>query len=272
MRQTWRLLLAALVVSLSACATTGTSTEALQGGDDRPDTLAETFVKLGIGYMQQGQRELALGKLQRALELDPNLPSAHNAIAILYERLGQTELASRHYQRAVSLGPQDSNAHNNYGTFLCNRNELDRAEEQFLLALKNPLYATPELAYENAGQCALRKPDLAKAETYFRSALQLNPKLASSLYQMSVINHERGDYLPARAYLQRYTEVASHTPQSLWLGIKIERALGDKNAVSSYALLLKSNFPDSDEARLLQESEGTARAKPRSSLKKHDDT
>lgn len=247
-----------LMLVMSACSTTPTSNSSnipQPNAGDRPDTLAETHVKLGIGYLQQGNRELALSKLQRALQLDPRLPSAHNAIAILYEQLGETRLAAQHYQNAVNFGPQDSNAHNNYGAFLCKNNDLDKADEQFLLALRNPLYATPELAYENAGLCAMRKPDVNKAENYFRNALQINPRLPSSLYQMALISFDRGQPLPARAYLQRYMEVAQPTPQSLWLGIRIERALGDRNAVSSYALLLRSNFPDSEEARLLQESE-----------------
>ncbi len=248
-------LMVASSVVLSACSSTGKSSDTLTPTADRPDTLAETNVKLGIGYMQQGKPDVALGKLQRALELDPGLASGHNAIAILYEQLGKLDLAGEHYQHAVELKPQDSAARNNYGAFLCGkRNQLDKAEQQFLEALKNPLYDTPEFAYENAGLCAKRKPDMAKAEQYFRKALELSPRMPGSLYQMSLINFEAQRYLPARAYFQRYAEIARHTPQSLWLGIRIERELGDKNAVSSYSLYLKSNFPDSEEARLLRES------------------
>ncbi|MDP1707926.1 MAG: type IV pilus biogenesis/stability protein PilW [Gammaproteobacteria bacterium] len=251
-------LLAMLAVGMlaGACSSTGRQSDALKATEDRPDTLAETHVKLGMGYMQQGKPDIALGKLQRALELDPNLASGHNAIAILYDQLGRVDTAEEHYKRALALAPQDSSAHNNYGTFLCSRrNRLDEAEQEFLKALENPLYATPELAYENAGLCAQRKPDLVKAEQYFRRALELRQTLPVSLYQMALINFETGRHLPARAYLQRYAEVASHTPQSLWLGIRIERVLGDKDAVASYSVYLKGNFPDSDEAKLLQASE-----------------
>ncbi|MEO5574116.1 MAG: type IV pilus biogenesis/stability protein PilW [Gammaproteobacteria bacterium] len=245
-----------LAVSLSACAATNTKNTAQTNAGDRPDTLAETNVKLGIGYLQQGRRDLALSKLQRALEISPNLASAHNAIAIVYEQLGQLDEAEQHYLKAVSLSPKDSNSLNNYGTFLCKRNELAKAEQYFLRALENPLYATPALAYENAGLCAQRVPNTVKAEKYFRDALQINPRLSGSLYQMAVISFDRGEYLPARAYLQRYAAVAQHTSQSLWLGVRIEQMLGDKNAISSYALQLRSTYPDSDEARLLQKSDG----------------
>ncbi len=250
--------LVGLALMLSACTTTNTSDTLQANAGNRPDTLAETHVKLGVGYLQQGRRDLALSKLQRALELNPNLASAHNAIAIVYEQLGQLDEAGRHYQQALKLTPNDSGVLNNYGTFLCRRNELDKAEQYFLRALENPLYETPAQAYENAGLCAVRVPNTVKAEKYFRSALQINPRLPPSLYQMSVINFDRGEYLSARAYLERYAAGAKHTPQSLWLGIQVERMLGDKNAASSYALQLRSTYPDSQEARLLQESESIA--------------
>ena len=52
-------------------------------------------------------------------------------------------------------------------------------------------------------------------------------------------------------YLQRYLEVGKHTSKSLWLGIRIERDLGDNNAASSYAMLLKAKYPDAPETREL---------------------
>jgi type IV pilus assembly protein PilF len=247
-----------VVLILSACSTTNTSDTLQTNAGDRPDTLAETNVKLGVGYLQQGRRDLALSKLQRALELSPNLASAHNAIAIVYDQLGQLDEAGQHYQKAVSLAPKDSSVLNNYGTFLCKRNQLSEAEQYFLRALENPLYETPALAYENAGLCAVRVPNTVKAEKYFRDALQINPRLPVSLYQMAVISFDRGDYLSARAYLQRYGAVAKHTPQSLWLGVRVEQMLEDKNAAASYALQLRSTYPDSQETQLLQKSEGLA--------------
>ena len=71
---------------------------------------------------------------------------------------------------------------------------------------------------------------------------------------MSELTFKQNNYMSSRGYLQRYLEVGRHTPKSLWLGIQVERILGDKDAVSSYALMLKNNFPDSEETRLLNES------------------
>jgi type IV pilus assembly protein PilF len=95
---------------------------------------------------------------------------------------------------------------------------------------------------------------LDAAETHFRNALKKNPRVAVALIQMSQISYETASYLSARAYLQRYLEISPHTAKSLWLGIRVERELGDKNVLSSYTLLLKNKFPDSEEVELLNDS------------------
>ena len=56
----------------------------------------------------------------------------------------------------------------------------------------------------------------------------------------------------ARAYLQRYAEVAQHTAESLWLGVRTENQLGDKDQMASYGLKLRAKFPDSEQAKYLQ--------------------
>lgn len=239
----------ALGLGAAGCTTTG------QVGERNLRAAAEANVHLGVGYLQQGKYDLALAKLEKALEQDPSLPSAHNVIAVLHERLNQPDLAERHYRRALSLAPDDAGTHNNYGRFLCMQNRLREAEEQFLVALKNPLYQTPEVARTNAGICALRVPDKAKAEEHFRSALKANPHYREALIEMAKLSLEQENYMLARAYLQRYLEVGPKSAESLWLGVRIERKLGNRSAAASYALLLKSNFPDAEETRWLLQSE-----------------
>jgi type IV pilus assembly protein PilF len=224
------------------------------GAPQTANPTAELQTQLGIGYLREGKLELAWIRLQRALDADPNYSTAHNAMAVVQERLDDPQKAEEHYLLAVSLNPADSAAQNNYGRFLCSQKRFEEGEQRFLQAAKNPLYAQPEIAYANAGLCMKQAENLDKAERYLRSALQINPRIPPALIAMSDISfiHER--YLPARGYLQRYLELARHTAHTLWLGVQIERQLGDKNTASSYALMLKSTYPDSHETRLLLES------------------
>ena len=122
-------------------------------------------------------------------------------------------------------------------------------EEIFLSVADNPLYPVPEVTIINAGTCTLRtnKRDLAK--TYFKRTLSINPRVSVALIQSAQITYDNKNYLNSKGFLQRYLDVSNHIPTSLALGIKIEMALGDKNAVSSYELMLRNNFPDSVEAK-----------------------
>ncbi|MDE2089920.1 MAG: type IV pilus biogenesis/stability protein PilW, partial [Gammaproteobacteria bacterium] len=224
--------LSLLLVLVSVAYLSAGCTPSYQPREEQQSTAtkaAEINTQLGIIFMQQGKRDLALKKLKQALRQDSGLPSAHEAIAILYQELGETRKAGEHYEEAARLDPKDPIIQNNYGAFLCSQNKVKQAERHFMIAIKNPLYKTPQDAYTNAGLCMLRIPDRNKAEGYFRKALQVDPKAPIALREMARFNYHAAHYLNARAYLQRYMAVAPQTPDTLWLGIRIERKLGDQN-------------------------------------------
>jgi type IV pilus assembly protein PilF len=225
-----------------------------------PNKIAENNMLRGIEYMRLQQDDRALKLLKEAVKLDRHYAEAHNALAVFYERrLRDYEKAKQHYQMALALKPNGSDNHNNYGQFLCGRNRWEEAEKHFLKALENPLYKTPEIPLTNAGLCALRNKHPIKGETYLRQALQRLPNIPIALYYMAQLSYEQKRYMPAREYLQRYLEVAKHTPQTLWLGIRIERALNNRDTEASYALLLRKRFPDAVETLLLNQTEVSKR-------------
>ena len=221
---------------------------------ERSNEVAETNLNLGIAYLKRGEYEKSLEKLNKALEADPHYTLTLNALGLLYQKLGDNAKAEQYFKQALGIRSNDPYTLNNYGQFLCANNRFDEAQNAFMSAAKNPLYETPEISITNAGTCALKNDQPDIAEKFFREALDKNPKVPIALIQMSQLSYDQGNYLSARGYLQRYLAVSKHTPASLWLGIQIEQQLGDKNTLSSYALLLKHKFPDSDEAKLLQES------------------
>ena len=72
---------------------------------------------------------------------------------------------------------------------------------------------------------------------------------------MAEISFEQKNYISARAFLQRFNESSQPTPKSLWLRIRTERILGDRDAVASSAMLLKGKYPAAEETQLYLESE-----------------
>jgi type IV pilus assembly protein PilF len=112
------------------------------------------------------------------------------------------------------------------------------------------LYGTPNLAYANAGICSKRKNDIQNAERYLNKALELQPLTYSAAQHLAEIQFNRGDAGLAKKTLQNAL-VAAPTSETLWLGIRIARALGDKNDEASYSLELRRKFPNGKEAQLL---------------------
>ena len=251
-------ILVCVVVAVMLAA--GTSTAERQREKENATRAAASYTELGIEYFRQGRYELSRTKLERALELDPDFPQAHGAIAVLYEKVGETGLAEKHYKKALRLSPDDSGSQNNYGQFLCFQGRYKEAQEKFMKAANNPFYPSPQVPLTNAGLCAKRVLDAEQAEQNFRKALQVDPKFAPALLQMAVLKFEQGRFLSARAYLERFQQVAKHNPGSLWLAFQTEFALKDNNASGRYALLLRKNFPRSEEAVLLLEWENERRS------------
>lgn len=239
-----------LSLTLAACQSSSTLSKPQS---DRAK-LAEINTELGGQYMSNGEYQIAMDKLKKAIELDPHHVDAHSTLGLLYGVLGQYELAEASFKQALHIDANNSAALNNYGQFLCQRGRYEEGEKSIMKAVENPLYRNAENAYYNAGVCALTGGRLEQADGNFRKALELDPQMAPALLQMAGLSLQQQHALQGRAYLQRYTALAEPKASSLWLGVQIERQLGGRDAEASYGLQLEKNFPDSPQTKLLLES------------------
>ncbi len=241
-----------LLVVISGCTSNPPTNPELRPNQGTNE-VARTNLNLAVEYMRTGDLETALERLNRAYAADPRYYYTHNIYGLVYQRVGDPALAVQHFKRAMSLKNNDSDSKNNFGSLRCAQGRFTEAEETFLSAARNPLYQTPEMAYANAGTCAVanNRPDLG--EQYLRQALSINPQLPVALLQMSQISYDQDNYLSARGYLQRFENASRHNPASLLLGVKIEKVLGDSDAEASYEMLLKNNFSDSPQVQELNE-------------------
>lgn len=242
-------LLASMLV-LGGCATTSEE-ERFSSSMDR---AAQINTQLGVGYMQQGQNQLAREKLLRALDQDPRYAPAHRAMAELYVRLGDPDEAENHYRRSLRLDSENPETRNNYGVFLCDHGRYGEADRQFRRAAQNRDYSTPEYAWTNAGVCARMDGKDDQAEEYFRNALRLNPGFHSALIEMGELYYDRGDYARARSFVQNFHNVVRPTARSLWLGVRAARGVGDHEQAEGFARRLRDDFPNSRETRQLEDS------------------
>ncbi|HEX7031320.1 MAG TPA: type IV pilus biogenesis/stability protein PilW [Gammaproteobacteria bacterium] len=238
-------LVAALALPLlSACVSTG----GMQGSDLE---AARVNTQLAMRYLQRGNVDIAMEKVDRALEQNDDYAEAWLVKGMILARAKEYDDADDYYERAARLGEKNSAVLNNVAAYFCSRGRFRDGEELFLKVAAMPTFARPAIAYTNAGMCARRIPEMARAERHLRRALELEPAYPLALWHMAELSLERGEPLSARAFLQRLEGVQPLGPDGLWLGVRVERELGDPEAERRYANILLRDFPESREAELL---------------------
>ena len=219
--------------------------------DSESRQRARTFTDLAAAYFTRAQYKVALDELRKAITADNQFGPAYNVYGLIYMELAEYKLAEENFRRAIDLDRNDSESRNNFGWFLCERGRYDEGLVQFSTAIQNPLYASPEQAMSNAGLCAEKKGDLALAEANLAKSLKLQPDNANTILKMAGLAFRQNRLSETQRYLGRHAELAPPTAESLWLGVRLERKLGDRAQEAAYGLQLRKRFADSNEARLL---------------------
>ena len=153
-----------IAVAMLACCSAAKEKSETGEPRDAAENRARIHTELGAAYYGAGQMPVAVQELKEAISADPDYGPAHSQLALVYITLKEDALAEKSFRRALQIDPADSSANNNYGMFLCQRKREKDAMKHFAIALKNPLYVTPENAYTNAGVCSRLLGDDVKAE------------------------------------------------------------------------------------------------------------
>jgi len=248
-----RIILIITITGLSACSSN--KDIVVEKRVQQPDLKQAALlnVQLAISYIEREQYGVAQEKLDKAIEQDPENVDAYTSMAYLKRKVNEFEQAENYYLEALEIKSTNPNIHNNYGGLLCQMGRYDDALEEIKLAYEDPFYETPYLAYANAGICLLDKGDYKQAEKMLRKALRDQPNYAGALIAMAEIGIKTEKYLMARAYIQRYHAIVQPSAESLWLQIQSEKALGAQEHYIKYARKLLNDFPDSDEAGMLED-------------------
>jgi len=237
-----------LFVALAAMVLAACQTVKAPVSDEQSRDASRFNAELGAQYLQRDDLDQARIKLEKALAQDRKNADAHVSYGRLQQRVGRHKDARKHFTRAIGLKPEVAEYRNSYGVFLCEIKEYDKALEEFDKAAANPYYQTPEFALDNAGLCMLDGDDLARAEQYLRDALRTNPRFAAALLHMSELTYRQKRLTVADAYLMRFREYSTETPQSLHLALNIQREMGNVALAEGYADKLLGDFPTSREA------------------------
>lgn len=167
-------------------------------------TDAQMDSQAAIELLNIDHVDAARNKANQAIAMDSNASSPWYVLAYINEATGYIDEAEKDYKKAIRLNRDSGTAHNNYGTFLCHQNRIPEAIKQFDLAVQDPHFYNADTTYENAGLCLQKAGELAQAREYFNKAVNINPYLSHSLFELAVINYQLHDYNDSKIYLKEY--------------------------------------------------------------------
>lgn len=216
-----------------------------------PRQRAEVHAELAAGYYERGQMDIALEELAIAEKLDATYPRIYNLFGLVHGMMGELPKAEANFRRALELAPNDSESRHNWGWYLCTHGRARESIAEFEQAIRNPLYRSPEIALVNAGKCSAAIGDTAAADQYFRRALQLRPNDPTAAYNLALLGYKGARLPEARALMRVVMQQTTPPPEALFLGMCVERKLGDRQAEQSYALQLRNRYPESAETRAI---------------------
>jgi len=255
------IVLSLLILLVSSCASSGGSkhtnkrTENIKAAET--NSAEKINVDLGVGYLKRGKDgdiDVAIKKFKKAIKANPTYALAHSMLATVYDRKGLFDSAEIHYKKSIKYNNGNPNIVNNYANFLCQRGSYKEAISKYIEVIDNPKYQTPASAYENAGVCAMKGNKNEEAEEYFRESLKINTKSANSLYYLLTIYLEKGEYMKARAFLQRLEQVVQPSEEILAAGYQVEKGLNHTKLAKKYLTQLKNRFPQSESLKQIQEN------------------
>ncbi|MBN9411550.1 MAG: type IV pilus biogenesis/stability protein PilW [Burkholderiales bacterium] len=244
--------LAALV--LSGCAGTaptdaGTRSDApVTNEQAQARNRALIRLELAIEYFRQGQTTVALDELKLSIAADPTFADAHNLRGLIYMQLNDYRLADESFRRAMQLRSGDGNILHNYAWLLCQQDRFTESFQYFGQAIAAPRYTEAAKSYMAMGICQSRAGLRDEAERSLMRAYELDAGNPVAGMQLAQLFFDRREYPRAQFYIRRINNTEQASAESLWLGMKVERAMGNQEALTQLGLQLKRRFPQSRQA------------------------
>lgn len=237
---------------LGGCAQTADSPSAgeIPTASDETDARrrARIRMELAVGYFEQGKTAVALDEIKQVIAADPTFSDAHNLRGLIYMRLNDPAQAEESFKRAVSINPRDSSTIHNLGWLQCQQRRYPEAERSFGQALSNPLYGDRAKTLMAQGVCHAQAGKPAEAEQSLKQAYELDAGNPIVGYNLASLLFKRGELERSQFLIRRLNNSQLANAETLWLGVRVERRLGDRVAMLQLAEQLRKRFPKSREA------------------------
>ena len=213
-------LLPVILCLAPACSHTPATPEATTLTDEQYQELAAAFAARDYGRLRRELVQLKNEgiKDKRAIYLEAlmNLNNPESAKPLLLE--------------ALRLDPKYSEAHNALGVIYMQEKEYPLAETEFVKAVSNPLYLTPEKAYQNLGNLYRLQGKDKLALACYHKALKFNLDYFPAHYELARYYFKNKEMRAALKEINQARELSPKHP-GVWLLIgEIEEERGNPDS------------------------------------------
>lgn len=171
-----------------------------------PDS-ARAHLAIAEDHRLNGREKEALAEYAMALERNPNLRDAQEALAGLYSGQGNHEAAVDAYEAALHLAPQSPALHYGYGDSLLRLGQARQAIPHLRQALELEGQPSAPGAHSLLGKALLDVGDLAAAEINLHKALSVERNAQARMrvrYHLAQLYRKRGDSRAAATHLAAF--------------------------------------------------------------------
>ena len=165
--------IAALLLCLSLVA--GCQTAAKHENEAKQAKSANLHYQLGVDALNKNNMPKAFDELLQAQQLAPARADILDALGVAWIVRGDLKKAETYFKQALQHSPSAA-TYNNYGGLLMQMGAYAKAETFFRKALDDPRYRNPDLVYINLGDALVAQGRFDEAISSFRQSRRLNPR------------------------------------------------------------------------------------------------
>lgn len=243
---------------MAGCVTSTTTTSSSLGGmqgvtpaGDR-EQAAQTRIELAAEYMRIGNTAVALEEIKNALKLNPNLIEAYAVRGMIYSQRGDYASAEADYALVMRQRGDDPDVLHNYGWILCQQGRHAEGIAYFDKVLATPGYMSSGRTWLTKGLCLQAAGNRRAAKEALLKAVEYDPQNPIAIYNLANMYYQAGQVADAHVYVRRLNNSDYLNAETLWLGIKIENAMGNPLGVRELGEVLMRRFPQSRELVLYE--------------------
>lgn len=255
----WVLAVAALVV-LAGCQTSNVTTPLHVGtpgaaaAASSPDAARAVQVRLELAseYLRVGRLDVAMQEVNHVLSINPNALEAYTIRGLIHAEQRNFQAADADYARVLRARGSDPDVLHNYGWILCQQARYDEGIGYLQRALAVPGFATSARTLMAKGLCQQSAGRTAEAKATLERAYFVDPNNPIVAYNLALLLYGAGQVVEAQRYLRPLNASDLANAETLWLGIKVESAMGNQLKLRELGGVLARRFPHSRELALYE--------------------